>query len=416
MSAMASSPSGPSSSDRSARAAKAAGGCGRSCRTTSSRLRRVPSPPTAAARSSNSRPASSASSTTSSAGRSLSSARRMAASASRRGVPAPVYRTAIRRRSASRASSAAKRVFPMPRGPRDEHHAAAPLARVGQQRDQLGQLPVPARQQRGATVECRRQLLRAGRRIERGVLREDRGLQPSQLCARLDADLLDQRAARHTVGLERLRLPAAAVQSQHQLAMQVLAKRLLSDSGLQFGHQIRVPADRQLRFDARLERRPTPLLQAGDLGLRKRLIGKVGERRTAPEAERLPQRLGRAPPGPPPSRPGPAPQAPRSGRYPAPPARRSAGTRSRESRAARCDRAPAATPTPGCEASCGPSPAATLPTTHPPADRSRPTRWPAGSAGPAGRAVAPYQSKARGRHRRRPRAGQAGESPKLQQP
>ena len=56
-------------------------------------------------------------------------------------------------RSASRASSAASRVLPMPARARDEHHAAAPLARVGQQLEQLGELPVPAREQRRAALE-----------------------------------------------------------------------------------------------------------------------------------------------------------------------------------------------------------------------------------------------------------------------
>ena len=51
---------------------------------------------------------------------------------------------------------------------RDDDHAAVPVAGRGQQRGQLRQLPIPARQQRRAAFECRRQLLRDGRRIERG--------------------------------------------------------------------------------------------------------------------------------------------------------------------------------------------------------------------------------------------------------
>ncbi len=43
----------------------------------------------------------------------------------------------------------------------NEHHAAAPLAGFGEQRDQLGQLPIPACQQRRAAIELRRELLRA---------------------------------------------------------------------------------------------------------------------------------------------------------------------------------------------------------------------------------------------------------------
>jgi hypothetical protein len=131
----------------------------------------------------------------------------------------PAQRFASQLRGQTRLSDAARA--------RHEHHAAAPLARLGQQLDQVAQLAVPARQDRGARIECRRQLLRAGRRIKRRVLREDRGLQRPQLRARLDADRLDECAARRAVGLKCLRLPTAPVQGQHQLRVHVLTKRLV---------------------------------------------------------------------------------------------------------------------------------------------------------------------------------------------
>ena len=81
--------------------------------------------------------------------------------------------------------------------------------------------------------------------------------------------------ARPAIGLERFGLPAAAVQGEHQLAVEVLAKRLLRYGGLQLRDQISVPAERELGLDPCLESRPAPLLQAGDLGLREPLIGKV---------------------------------------------------------------------------------------------------------------------------------------------
>ena len=76
--------------------------------------------------------------------------------------------------------------------------------------------------------------------------------------------------------------------------MQVLAKRLLSHGSLQLGDQIRVAPYRELGLDPRLERSPTPLLQAGYFGLRKRLVGKIRKRWPPPQAERLPQCLGSA--------------------------------------------------------------------------------------------------------------------------
>ncbi len=215
------------------------------------------------------------------------------------------------------------------------------------------------------------------------------------------------------VGLERLRLAAAAVQGEHQLAVQVLAERLLRHGGLELGDQIRVPAERELGLDARLECRPAPLLEAGDLGLRERLVGEsrraeVRARGRAPAGASPPRRPDRTP-----SRPGPEQQAPRSGPHPARPGRRSAGRRFPGSRGARFGQALAAGKTPGSEASCAPSAEATRPTAPPPADRSQPARWPEGPGGPAEHAVARCLSTARDHHRRELQAGPAGESPKF---
>jgi hypothetical protein len=119
-------------------------------------------------------------------------------------------------------------------------------------------------------------------------------VQGSQLAGGLDADLLDERPARRAIGLERLGLATAPVQRQHQLAAEALAKRLFGDRGLQLCDDVLVAAEHQLRFDASLERRPAPLLEPRDLGLRERLVREVGERRTAPQLERLPEHDGGA--------------------------------------------------------------------------------------------------------------------------
>jgi hypothetical protein len=61
--------------------------------------------------------------------------------------------------------------------------------------------------QRAAGRACReRARRRAARRVELGVLAQDRLVQVTQLGPRLDPDLLDQDAAGVAVGLERLRL------------------------------------------------------------------------------------------------------------------------------------------------------------------------------------------------------------------
>ena len=53
---------------------------------------------------------------------------------------------------------------------------------------------------------------------ERGILPEDGLLELSQLGGRVDAELLDENAARFLVGGERIRLPARPIERKHQLA------------------------------------------------------------------------------------------------------------------------------------------------------------------------------------------------------
>ena len=61
------------------------------------------------------------------------------------------------------------------------------------------------------------------------VLHQDLLLQLAQLGARLDAELVTQQTAAFAVDLERLRLPAASVESDHQLSAEVLAPSRESD-------------------------------------------------------------------------------------------------------------------------------------------------------------------------------------------
>ena len=131
----------------------------------------------------------------------------------------------------------------------------------------------------------RRRAARAG--LERGILGQDRPLERLQRRRRLDAEALDQRVPRRAVGLERLGLPSGAVQREHLLPAEALAQRVLGDEGLELGDERRMPAEREVGVDPLLERREAQLLEplAGRGG--ERLVGEVGERRPAPEVERL---------------------------------------------------------------------------------------------------------------------------------
>ena len=137
---------------------------------------------------------------------------------------------------------------------------------------------------------------RGRRRIQRGVLLEDGLLQLPQPRARLDAELADERAARRLVCLERIGLATGPVQRHQQLRAQALAQRVLGDQRLELGHELRAAPEREIGVEAVLERHQPQLLQAGDLALAERLEREVGQRRAAPQRERLAQRPRGRPP------------------------------------------------------------------------------------------------------------------------
>ena len=89
--------------------------------------------------------------------------------------------------------------------------------------------------------------------------------------------------------MQRVRLPPAAVEREHQLSAQALAERVRGDERLELGDELVVAAERQVAVDALLERAQAQLLEAGDLALRERLVVQVRQRLAAPERERLEQ-------------------------------------------------------------------------------------------------------------------------------
>ncbi len=106
---------------------------------------------------------------------------------------------------------------------------------------------------------------------------------------RLHSELLDQGVAGGAVSPERVRLPARAVEREHELRARPLAQRLRVDDGLQLGHELDVAAEREIGVDSFLQRHEPKLLEPRDLRLREGLVREVGERRPAPERKRLAQ-------------------------------------------------------------------------------------------------------------------------------
>jgi hypothetical protein len=77
----------------------------------------------------------------------------------------------------------------------------------------------------------------------------------------------------------------AAVQRDHQLAGQLLARGVLLGELAELGDDLGVAAALQVGVDPRFDRREPLLVQPGDLGLRERLEGELRQRRAAAEAQ-----------------------------------------------------------------------------------------------------------------------------------
>ncbi len=122
------------------------------------------------------------------------------------------------------------------------------------------------------------------------IVAQDRRLELTQHRRRLQAKLLPQHAAKIPVDLERFCLPAATVEGEHELTAKTLPHRVLADELLQLGCEYARRPEGQTRLDPLLQARQVQLLQPGDLGLRERLVTKIGQRRALPQRKRLVQR------------------------------------------------------------------------------------------------------------------------------
>jgi hypothetical protein len=66
---------------------------------------------------------------------------------------------------------------------------------------------------------------------------------------------------------------------------------MLGREPFELGRQLTVPSELELRLDPLLDGFEPQPFQPGDLGRREGLVRELGERRSAPELERLPERL-----------------------------------------------------------------------------------------------------------------------------
>ena len=126
-------------------------------------------------------------------------------------------------------------------GQGDEPHVVATEQRVD--RDDLEVAP----EQR-----CRRRRqghdrLRLWRGEQRRVLVEDALLERLQLGTRVDPELVDERPLRRAIGVERVLLPAGAVEGEHELRVQPFAVGMLGDQRGQAADELVALADSELR-------------------------------------------------------------------------------------------------------------------------------------------------------------------------
>ena len=129
------------------------------------------------------------------------------------------------------------------------------------------------------------------RAVERecGVLPQDRRLELAELRARLEAEIIGERAASGLVRTQGVGLASGAVQAQHELCPKTLSVGVLGDECLKLGDERCIAAEREVGVDLLVENVEQQLLQPGD-GLGGEGLGReVGERSVAPELERLAQ-------------------------------------------------------------------------------------------------------------------------------
>src|SRR5581483_602162 len=89
------------------------------------------------------------------------------------------------------------------------------------------------------------------------------------------------------VDVERLGLPARAVEREHQLAAQPFPQRVCVHRRLEVLDELRVAAERELRLRPLLDQRQAELLEPSELLACEPLEGELGQRVAAPRGERL---------------------------------------------------------------------------------------------------------------------------------
>ncbi len=116
---------------------------------------------------------------------------------------------------------------------------------------------------------------------------QDRLLEPLQGLAGLDSELVDQVVPGLLVGVERVRLAVGAVEGEHLLGAQAFPERMLANEHLQLAEHLLVTTPGEIAIDPVHEHVQSQLVELHHLVPSERLESEPGQRRTAPERERL---------------------------------------------------------------------------------------------------------------------------------
>ncbi len=150
----------------------------------------------------------------------------------------------------------------------------------GEHREQDGQ-PAPA------TAAARRHNpRRPDGRCDRLLVAQDLCLQLAHARAELEAEF-GEAAPGGLAGVERVRLPAGAVEGEHQLEQQSLVQRMVGERPLDLSDQRRALAHIEAGGEELLEGRHAAAVELLRLAVGERLAPEVGQSRPAPQRERV---------------------------------------------------------------------------------------------------------------------------------
>ena len=165
---------------------------------------------------------------------------------------------------------------------------------IGSARTRPGGLPSRPGRSAGRVREPVRS--RAASQVQRGITGQHLLVNPGQLGPGIDAEFLGEHVPAVGEHPQRLGVPPAAVQRDHQQPAHALAQRMIRHQDGQVGHDLLVAAQREQDIGPFLGGTRAQLGEPHPLGLRER-ARHAGERDAAPEPERALQRVDRGRPG-----------------------------------------------------------------------------------------------------------------------